>query len=139
MNENQVARQVLDACFTIHRTLGPGMLESIYEKVLVYELSQSGLRIRRQVPIPVIYKGMPIGLGFRADLIVEDLVVVELKSVEYVLPLHKKQELSYLRLLHMKLALLINFNAPLLREGITRVVNHLDDPLDIDRTFKASS
>lgn len=133
MNENFVAKRVLDACFTIHRALGPGMLESIYERILAFELNQAGLRFRRQAPVPVIYKGTTIGIGFRADLIVEESVVVELKSVEFVLPLHKKQVLSYLRLLDMRLALLVNFNSPLLHEGITRIVNNFDDSSDNDR------
>lgn len=133
MNENLVAKRVLDACFTIHRALGPGMLESIYERVLAFEVRQAGLRFRRQAPVPVIYNGTTIGIGFRADLIVEESVVVEIKSIEFVLPLHKKQVLSYLRLLDMKLALLVNFNSPLLREGITRIVNNLDDSADNDR------
>lgn len=115
------------------------MLESIYEKTLAFELNQAGLKVRRQVPVPVIYKGSTIGIGFRADMIVEDIVVVELKSVEFVLPLHKKQVLSYLRLLNLKLALLINFNSPLLHEGITRVVNNLDDPPVHGRSFETSS
>lgn len=139
MNENLIAKRVLDACFTIHRTIGPGMLESIYERVLAFELTQAGLGFRRQVPVPVKYKGTTIGVGFRADLIVEQLVVIELKSVELILPVHKKQVLSYLRLLDLKLALLINFNTPLLHEGITRIVNKLDDSVDPDRSGERHS
>lgn len=139
MNENFIAKQVLDACFDIHRNMGPRLLESIYENMRAFELKQAGLSYKRQVPVPVKYKGVDFGIGFRADLIVEDCVVVELKSVELILPVHKKQVLSYLRLLDLRLALLVNFNGPLLHEGITRIVNKLDKSLDIERANSSRS
>ena len=127
MNENAIAKQIVDAAFHIHTTLGPGLLESVYQAVLAYELSQRGLGIVSQQPIPVVYGTIQIDTGFRADLIVEDLVIVEIKSVEVVAPVHKKQILTYLRLADKRLGLLINFNAALIRDGITRIVNGLEE------------
>lgn len=125
MHENEVATKILDACFTVHRALGPGLLESVYEEAVAYELSTRQISAQRQVEIPVNFKGKELGIGFRADLIVCDLVVIELKSVETILPVHKKQLLNYLRLSGLRLGLLVNFNVPLLRDGITRIVNGL--------------
>lgn len=126
LTENDVAKIVVDAAFKVHTTLGPGLLESVYEAVLAHELGGRGLRVQRQVPIAIEYDGLRFDEAFRADLLVEDLVIVELKSIEVVRPVHKKQLLTYLRLSHRKLGLLINFGAPLIKEGITRVVNGLD-------------
>jgi GxxExxY protein len=126
MKENDISRLVVDAAYTVHSRLGPGLLESVYETVFAYEMEKRGLKIVRQVPVPVYYDQIKIDEGFRVDLIVENLVVVELKSVESVLPVHKKQLLTYLRLLNMKLGLLINFNESLIKRGITRIVNELD-------------
>lgn len=109
----------------IHQTLGPGLLESVYEVVLAHELEGRGLRVERQVPIPVIYEGVHLGEGFRADLVVEGKVIVELKSIEQVAPVHKKQLLTYLRLCGMHLGILINFNVNLLKDGFHRVVDKL--------------
>ncbi len=126
-DENEVARRILDAAFRVHRALGPGLLESVYERALDHELRKQGLRTRRQHPVPVVYDGLTFDEGFRADLVVEDRVIVELKSVERVQPVHKKQLLTYLRLTGLKLGLLINFGAALLKDGVFRVVNGLEE------------
>ena len=126
LSENDVAKVVVDAAFKVHTALGPGLLESVYETVLAHELGARGLRVQRQVPIAIEYDGMRFDEAFRADLLVEELLIVELKSIEAVRPVHKKQLLTYLRLSHRKLGLLINFGAPLIKDGITRVVNGLD-------------
>lgn len=125
MKENDIARQVLGTCLEIHRNLGPGLLESVYEEVLAFELRDRGLKIARQVPIPVKYRSVELSVGFRADLIAEGEVLIELKSVETVLPVHKKQVLTYLKLTDLRLGLLVNFNSELLRDGFFRVVNGL--------------
>jgi GxxExxY protein len=127
MSENTIAKQIVDAAFQIHTTLGPGLLESVYHAVLVYELAQRGLRTLSQQAIPVVYGAVRIDTGFRADLIVEDRVIVEIKSVEVLAPVHKKQLLTYLRLADKRLGLLVNFNASLIRDGIVRIVNGLED------------
>ena len=123
MTENKVAEIIVDACFKIHTTLGPGLLESVYEAVLAHELQKRGLSVVRQLSLPVVYDGIVLDEGFRADLIVEDLVIVELKSVEVVAPVHKKQLNTYLRLSDKKLGLLVNFGANLIKDGITRIAN----------------
>lgn len=125
MHENEISGVILDSALQVHRTLGPGLLESVYEAVLAYELEKRGLHVRRQVPIPVIYEAIHIGEGFRADLLVEGKVIVELKSIEEVAPVHKKQLLTYLRLCGLHLGLLINFNVDLLKQGFHRVVDNL--------------
>jgi GxxExxY protein len=125
MTENEIAKEIVDAAFKIHTTLGPGLLESVYEAVLAYELKQRGLRVVRQQAVPVIYEAVHLEEGFRADLIVEGKVIIELKSVEVIAPVHKKQVLTYLRLTNLKLGLLINFGEALIKDGITRVVNGL--------------
>ncbi|MBW4566862.1 MAG: GxxExxY protein [Tolypothrix carrinoi HA7290-LM1] len=125
MNENEVAKEIVDAAYKIHTTLGPGLLESVYQAVLEYELRNRGLRIEADQPIPVVYEGVHLEVGFRADLIVENKVIVELKSVEAVHPVHKKQLLTYLRVANKRLGLLINFGAFLIKDGIPRVVNGL--------------
>ncbi|HAV23507.1 MAG: GxxExxY protein [Ignavibacteria bacterium GWA2_55_11] len=125
MRENEISGVILDSCIQIHSRLGPGLLESVYEAVLAYELKKRGLHSNRQSPIPVIYEDVRLELGFRADFIVEELVVVELKSVENLLPVHKMQVLTYLRLSGLKLGLLINFNVKLIKDGFVRVVNGL--------------
>src|SRR5947208_7997461 len=111
MTENAIAKEIVDAAFRIHSTLGPGLLESVYDSVLAYELGRRGLRTLRQQAIPVVYENVRIDTGFRADLIVEDKVIVEVKSVELLAPVHKKQLLTYLRLADKCLGLLINFQA----------------------------
>ena len=128
MHENEVARQIVDAAYKIHSTLGPGLLESAYQAILVYELQRRGLQIEAERQMPVVYEGLRLDIGFRADLIVEDKVIVELKSVEQIAPVHMKQLLTYLRLADKRLGLLINFGAPLIKDGITRIVNNLPEP-----------
>lgn len=125
MTENEIAREIVNAAFKVHTRLGPGLLESVYETVLAYELQKRGLRVVRQQPIPVVYEEVKMEDGFRADLIVEGRVIVELKSLEAVAPVHKKQLLTYLRLSDRRLGLLINFGSELIKDGITRVVNGL--------------
>jgi GxxExxY protein len=127
VTENEIARQIVDAAFKIHQALGPGLFESVYETVLAYELEKRGMRVKRQQPIPVVYESVHLEEGFRADLLVEDRVIVELKSIEAVAPVHKKQVLTYLRLADKRLGLLVNFNVNLLKEGITRLVNGLKE------------
>jgi len=127
VTENEIAKIVVDAAFQVHTRLGPGLLESVYASVLAYELEKRGLHVLRQHPVPVVYDGVTFDEGFRADLIVEDKVILELKSVEATLPVHKKQLLTYLRLTDKQLGLLINFGAALIKDGITRMVNRLRD------------
>jgi GxxExxY protein len=129
LKENEIAKQVVDAAFKIHTTLGPGLLESVYEEVLTFELRERGFRFKRQALLPVVYCGIQIHEGFRADLIVEGKVILELKSVEIIKPVHKKQLLTYLRLADLRLGLLINFGTALIRDGITRIVNGLEDEM----------
>jgi GxxExxY protein len=123
MTENELSEIIVDACFKIHTTLGPGLLESVYESVLTYELQNRGLSVVRQLALPVVYEGILLDEGFRIDLMVEDLVIIELKSVEMVIPVHKKQLNTYLRLSGKKLGLLVNFGSNLIKDGITRIAN----------------
>ena len=125
MHENEIAKEIVNAAYKIHTTLGPGLLESVYEATLAYELSQRSFDVVRQQPIPVVYESVHMDMGFRADLIVGGLVIVELKSVEMVAPVHRKQLLTYLRIADKRLGLLINFGTELIKDGITRVVNRL--------------
>ena len=127
MTENEIAREVVDAAYKVHTTLGPGLLESVYEAVLAYELERRGLRVQRQVPIAVSYDSLQFDVGFRADMLVNDLVIIELKSVENVARVHKKQALTYTRLADRRLGLLINFGANLIKDGIARLVNGLPE------------
>jgi len=125
MTENEIAKIVVNICYNIHVELGPGLLESVYEEILYYELLQLGLKVERQKAIPVIWKGLNMKQGFRTDLIVENKVIIELKSVEIIAPVHPKQLLTYLKITGLKLGLLINFNEKLIKNGITRIVNNL--------------
>jgi GxxExxY protein len=125
MTENQIATAVINAAFKIHTTLGPGLFESVYEAALEYELQKRGLRVVHQIGLPVHYEEVTLELGFRVDLIVEGKVIVEIKSIETLAPVHKKQLLTYLRLTDLRLGLLINFNVELIKYGIQRVVNKL--------------
>jgi GxxExxY protein len=125
MNENDLAKIIVNTCYCIHVDLGPGLLESVYEEILYCELTSQGLKVDRQKAIPVFWKGMKMDIGFRADLIVENKVIIELKSVEMIAPVHPKQLLTYLRLANLKLGLLVNFNEALIKDGITRIVNRL--------------
>lgn len=125
MNENEISRIIVDCCFKVHNQLGPGLLESVYEEVLSYELINRGLTIERQKGIPVIYENLKMELGFRADIIVENKVIIELKSIDAIAPVHTKQLLTYLKLTGLKLGLLVNFNEALIKDGIKRIVNNL--------------
>ncbi|MBI4536533.1 MAG: GxxExxY protein [candidate division NC10 bacterium] len=122
---NSISGAIVDAAFHIHSTLGPGLLESVYEVVLAHELEKRGLKVERQTPVPIDYDGVHFEVGFRADLVVESGIVVELKSVEELSPVHSKQRLTYLRLLDYRLGLLLNFGAPIIKNGIRRIVNRL--------------
>jgi GxxExxY protein len=127
MNENVVAQQIVDAAYRVHTTLGPGLLESVYEAALAYELEKRRLRISRQQVIPVVYETVRIHTGFHADLVVEGTVIVEIKALESIAPVHKKRLLTYLKLADKRLGLLINFNVALIKDGITRIVNGLKE------------
>lgn len=126
MKENEIGSIIVETVIAIHRDLGPGLLESVYKIVLEYELKQRGLHVEHEVAIPIIYKGMQFNEGFRADLIVEGKVILELKSIEHVSAAHKKQVQTYLRLTGCKLGYLLNFGEDLMKFGITRCVNQLD-------------
>jgi|ERR1051326_311969 GxxExxY protein len=123
MTENETASIVVDAAYKIHKTLGPGLFESVYEAALESELCKRGLRVAQQVGLPVHYEEVKLELGFRVDLIVNEKVIVEIKSVEVLAPVHSKQLLTYLRLTDLRLGLLINFNVELIKHGIQRVIN----------------
>ena len=125
MTEEEVGHAIIGAAIKVHSTLGPGLLESAYEVCLGYELEKLRLRVHRQVVVPIRYEGLSIDNGYRIDLLVDDRIVVELKSIEQVLPVHRGQLLSYLRLGGFKLGYLLNFNVSLMRDGITRLVNGL--------------
>lgn len=125
MRENAIGETILGCAIKVHTALGPGLLESTYEACLVHELTKAGLKVERQVALPVVYDGVILDAGYRIDILVEDLVVVELKVVEKVLPLHGSQVLSYLKLGGKKLGYLLNFNVIQMRQGIKRVVNNL--------------
>ncbi len=127
MTENDIATQIVDAAYKIHTTLGPGLLESVYEAVMAEEPARRRLRVVRQQAIPVVYENVHLEVGFRADLIVEGKVIIEIKSVEAIAPVHKKQLLTYLRLADKRLGILINFDVELIRDGISRVVNRLKE------------
>jgi GxxExxY protein len=124
-SENDLSYLIIGAATDLHRTLGPGLLESAYEVALVYELNELGLQVKTQVPIPLIYKGIKLEVAYRLDLLVEDKVIVELKAVEFIHDIHFAQTLTYLKLSGKKLALLINFNSKLLKHGIHRIINKL--------------
>lgn len=125
MELNEITGQIVDAALKVHKALGPGLLESAYQACLKYELEKRGLRVASQVEQPISYEGVTIDVGYRLDLLVEDAVIVELKSVEELHPVHKAQLLSYLRLSNKRIGLLINFNVERLKDGITRLVNNL--------------
>lgn len=127
MTENEISRIIVDTCFHIHEDLGPGCLESVYEEIIFFELINKGLNVERQKAIPVIWKSLKMEMGFRADLIVENKVIIELKSVEIMSPVFPKILLTYLRLTNLKLGLLINFGEKYIKNGIKRVVNNLEE------------
>ncbi|MBN1261782.1 MAG: GxxExxY protein [Anaerolineae bacterium] len=122
MHENALSRQIIGAAIEVHRHLGPGLLESAYEECLAYEFVQRKIPFERQKPISVVYKEIQLDAGFRVDFLVGELVIVELKAVDQLAKIHEAQVLTYLKLLHCKLGLLINFNVPLLKAGIRRLV-----------------
>ncbi len=125
MHENEISQKIITSAINIHRKLGPGLLESAYQAVLAYDLSINGLDVKTQVSVPLIYKDVRQEVGYKLDLLVEDKVIVEVKSLEKLAPVHFAQTLTYLRLSDKKLALLINFNNVLLKEGLHRIVNNL--------------
>jgi GxxExxY protein len=126
MHENEISKHILDCAFKIHKEVGLGLLESVYEELLSYELMKKGISVKRQVGIPLTYETIKMEIGFRADIIADSKVIIELKSIETILDVHKKQLLTYLKLSGLKLGLLINFNVSLLKEGIVRIVNRLE-------------
>ncbi|MGX1024662.1 GxxExxY protein [Psychroflexus sp. MBR-150] len=125
MTENEISKIIVNTAYQIHVELGPGLLESVYEEILYSELIAQNLKVERQKAIPLVWKNNKMSLGFRADLIVNQKVLIELKSVEKIAPVHPKQVLTYLKLTEIKLGLLINFNEALIKSGITRIVNNL--------------
>jgi GxxExxY protein len=126
-NENEIAKEIVDAAYKIHTTLGPGLLESVYEVVLAYELRKRRLSVQRQLQVPIIWEEIQFEEGYRLDLMVEDKVLVEVKSIAGIEPVHKKQLLTYLRLMNKRLGLLINFSEELIKDGIKRVANGLEE------------
>lgn len=129
MHENEISFLIRKAAFEVHTVLGPGLLESVYETALSYEMRAAGLDVKAQVPLPMLYKGVAMEVGFRMDLLVANRVVVEVKSVDAILEVHHMQLLTYLKLSGHKLGLLINFNVSRVKEGIFRKVNGLEEPL----------
>ncbi|HTQ29724.1 MAG TPA: GxxExxY protein [Opitutaceae bacterium] len=127
MRRNEISGAMVDVAYQLHSNLGPGLLESVYEELLAYELARRSLKVERQKPVPVFYDGNKIDLGFRADLVVEDIVLVELKSVEMLAPVRKKQVLTYLKISGLKLGLLMNFGTPLIKDGIVRMADGLPE------------
>lgn len=125
MTENELSKIIVDISYKIHTRLGPGLLESVYEAILHHELTKKGLMVERQKPIPVIWEDIHLDIGFRSDLIVENKVIIEIKSVEKISNIHLKQLLTYIRVTNLKLGLLINFNEALIKNGIKRVVHGL--------------
>ena len=125
MNENELSRIVYQDALKVHRNLGPGLLESSYEECLFYELNKSGLLIERQKPLPIIYEEIKLNIGYRVDLIIENKLIIELKSVEALNEIHFAQLLTYLKLSNCKLGMLINFNVTLIKNGIKRIANNL--------------
>ena len=125
MTENEISKIVVDIAYKVHTKIGPGLLESVYEEIMFCEIKNYGLKVECQKAIPVFWKEKQLEIGFRADLIVENKVIIELKSVEEIAPVHYKQLLTYLKLTDLKLGLLINFNEYLIKDGIKRIVNNL--------------
>ena len=125
LNENEISRQVVDICFHIHYKYGPGLFESVYEEIFCYEWAKTEIAFKRQHAIPLVHEEIKMDAGFRADIIFAEKVIVELKSIEALAPVHYKQVQTYLKLTNLKLGLLINFNVNLIKDGIHRVVNKL--------------
>ena len=135
----RITERIIGAAIEVHRHLGPGLLESAYEECLCYELSQLGLPFERQVHLPISYKGIKLDCGYKMDLVVDDSVVLELKTVDHLLPVHVAQLLTYLKLSGKTVGLLLNFNEPVLRKGIKRLVNHYGDPAETEHTSAPSA
>ena len=127
MDINKLSSRIIGAAIEVHKALGPGLLESAYEKCICHELSIGGLSLERQKPLAVRYKGINLDCGYRLDVVVEDAIILELKSCEKIEPIHKAQLLTYLKLSGFKLGLLLNFNVTLMREGLVRIVNELKE------------
>jgi len=125
MNENEISYKIIGAALELHKTIGPGLLESAYENALAFDLREMGFVVKQQVPMPFVYKNVKQDVGYRIDLIVNEKVIIEVKSTENLAPVHFAQTLTYLRLSNLKLALLINFNTKMLKDGIHRIVNRL--------------
>jgi GxxExxY protein len=125
MTENELSKEIVNACYCIHTQLGPGLLESVHETTLAHELHKRGIKALRQQPMPVVYDTIHMGIGFRADLIVGDKVIIEIKSIDAIAPIHRKQLLTHLRLADKSFGLLVNFNVEFIKDGISRVVNNL--------------
>ena len=121
MDENFITEKIIGLAIDVHRYLGPGLLESAYEECLCYELKNHGLNYKRQIELPLIYKEIKLNFGYRIDIIVEDLIIVEIKTVANILPVHEAQLLTYLKLTNKKIGLLLNFNVPVLKDGIKRL------------------
>ncbi|HNT76299.1 MAG TPA: GxxExxY protein [Anaerolineae bacterium] len=121
----EVAKQIVDAAIKVHRALGPGLLESAYQKCFAYELRQRGLRVECEVQLPLVYEGLSLDAGYRIDMLVEDLIIIENKAVDQVLPIHQAQLLTYLKLRDCRLGFLLNWNVTLMKNGIKRMVNNL--------------
>lgn len=125
MTENEISYKVIGIAIELHKNLGPGLLESVYENAFAYDLRDSGLEVKQQVPMPLIYKGVKMENGYRIDLLIENKVILEIKSIETLAPVHFSQTLTYLKLSNVRLGLLINFNTDKLKDGIHRIVNNL--------------
>lgn len=125
MNENELSYKIIGIGIELHKQLGPGLLESVYENTLAFDLRDAGINVEQQVPVPLVYKEVKMDCGYRLDLLVEKKVIIEIKSVEQLAPVHFAQTLTYLKLSGIKLGLLINFNSAVLKDGIHRIVNNL--------------
>ena len=125
--ENKLTEKIIGCAIEVHKALGPGLLESAYEECFCYELAQNRFSFSRQVPLPVVYKGIKLDCGYRIDVLVNDLIIIELKTVEKLLPIHDAQLLTYLKLYRRSLGLLMNFNVPALKDGIKRLVNQFQE------------
>ena len=125
MTENEISRVVFDLCVIIHKRYGPGLFESVYEEIFCYELNKMGIPFTRQTGVPLIHEDIKMEIGFRADVIIENKLIIEIKSIESLADIHYKQVHTYLKLTNIKLGMLINFNVPLIKDGIHRIVNKL--------------
>lgn len=136
---DELTEKIIGACIRIHRALGPGLLESAYEECLCYELTKLGIRFSRQQTLPVRYEGVTLDCGYRIDLVVEDVLIIELKTVEKLLPIHDAQLLTYLKLSEITLGLLINFNVPVLKDGVRRIANNYQSPSSAPLRLRGSN